>query len=61
MIIKRFFLQVFISYVDLMKTAAQRRAELKENWYFWCECSLCLNKERALMENCIKCGMCLFT
>ncbi|XP_059611388.1 histone-lysine N-methyltransferase SMYD3 isoform X2 [Phlebotomus argentipes] len=39
--------QIFISYVDLMQTPADRRAELKANYYFLCTCSRCINPEES--------------
>lgn len=39
------FLQIFISYIDLLNTPAQRRAELQANYYFFCICAKCTNTE----------------
>lgn len=36
------FYQIFISYVDLMDPTEVRRQQLKENYYFLCECARCL-------------------
>uniref|UniRef100_A0A1B0CCT8 MYND-type domain-containing protein n=2 Tax=Lutzomyia longipalpis TaxID=7200 RepID=A0A1B0CCT8_LUTLO len=40
--------QIFISYVDLMQTPADRRAELKANYYFLCTCSRCIGPQEQL-------------
>ncbi|XP_055700421.1 histone-lysine N-methyltransferase SMYD3 isoform X2 [Phlebotomus papatasi] len=39
--------QIFISYVDLMQTPDDRRAELKANYYFLCTCSRCIDPEES--------------
>jgi hypothetical protein len=33
--------EVTLSYIDLLQTRDERRRELKENWYFDCECKRC--------------------
>lgn len=33
--------EVTVSYIDLLQTREHRRRELKENWYFDCECKRC--------------------
>ncbi|KAL7648857.1 UNVERIFIED_CONTAM: hypothetical protein RMT77_000777 [Armadillidium vulgare] len=47
--------KVFISYLDLLSSTFYRRAELRANWYFWCYCPLCSDKDRIQFENCMKC------
>ncbi|XP_014092807.2 histone-lysine N-methyltransferase SMYD3 [Bactrocera oleae] len=37
--------KIFISYIDLLNTPAQRRAELQANYYFFCICAKCTNTE----------------
>lgn len=37
--------KVFISYIDLLNTRDIRRKELKENYYFLCTCSRCVDTE----------------
>lgn len=40
--------KIFISYIDLMSTADDRRIELKSNYYFWCSCSKCIDEKESL-------------
>lgn len=51
-----FFSQIFISYVDLMDPTEVRRQQLKDNYYFLCECARCLGKNHinSLMLSCNK-------
>lgn len=37
--------QIFISYIDLLNTPAQRRAELQANYYFFCICAKCTDTQ----------------
>ncbi|XP_055677315.1 histone-lysine N-methyltransferase SMYD3 isoform X2 [Lutzomyia longipalpis] len=47
--------QIFISYVDLMQTPADRRAELKANYYFLCTCSRCIGPQEQLQMEAAAC------
>lgn len=37
--------KIFISYIDLLNTPAERRLDLKEHYYFLCCCSKCINPQ----------------
>ncbi|XP_076232272.1 SET and MYND domain containing, class 3 isoform X3 [Calliopsis andreniformis] len=37
--------QIRISYIDVLKTTQDRRAELKNSYYFWCDCKKCEQPE----------------
>ncbi|XP_054728813.1 histone-lysine N-methyltransferase SMYD3 [Anastrepha obliqua] len=37
--------KIFISYIDLLNTPAERRAELQSNYYFLCICSKCTDMQ----------------
>lgn len=37
--------KIFISYIDLLNTPAQRRAELQANYYFFCICAKCTDTQ----------------
>ncbi|XP_015599197.1 histone-lysine N-methyltransferase SMYD3 isoform X2 [Cephus cinctus] len=37
--------QIRISYIDLLNSTEDRRAELKDSYYFWCNCQRCLQPE----------------
>ncbi|XP_055380486.1 histone-lysine N-methyltransferase SMYD3 isoform X2 [Condylostylus longicornis] len=40
--------KIFISYIDLLDTAVQRRQTLMENYYFLCTCSKCIDEQEML-------------
>lgn len=37
--------KIYISYIDLLNTPEQRRADLKEHYYFLCVCSKCIDPQ----------------
>ncbi|XP_017789318.1 PREDICTED: histone-lysine N-methyltransferase SMYD3 [Habropoda laboriosa] len=37
--------QIRISYIDILKTTKDRRAELQSSYYFWCNCKKCEEPE----------------
>ncbi len=39
-----FFLQIRISYIDLLSTTTERQQQLNEQYYFTCTCSLCQDR-----------------
>ncbi|KAI9590749.1 histone-lysine N-methyltransferase SMYD3 isoform X1 [Glossina fuscipes] len=47
--------KIFISYIDLLNTPAQRRSDLKENYYFWCVCSKCIDPQETVEMQAAKC------
>uniref|UniRef100_A0A1A9WZC6 MYND-type domain-containing protein n=1 Tax=Glossina brevipalpis TaxID=37001 RepID=A0A1A9WZC6_9MUSC len=47
--------KIFISYIDLLNTPAQRRVDLKENYYFWCICSKCIDPQETVEMQAAKC------
>ncbi|KAI8125316.1 hypothetical protein FF38_09224 [Lucilia cuprina] len=40
--------KIFISYIDLLNTPEHRRRDLKDNYYFLCICSKCINDQEAV-------------
>uniref|UniRef100_A0A1I8MCF8 MYND-type domain-containing protein n=2 Tax=Musca domestica TaxID=7370 RepID=A0A1I8MCF8_MUSDO len=40
--------KIFISYIDLLNTPEQRRKDLKDNYYFLCICSKCIDSQESL-------------
>nr|XP_045584410.1 histone-lysine N-methyltransferase ASHR1-like isoform X1 [Procambarus clarkii] len=44
-----------IGYVDPVNSVTSRRENLYKKWFFWCDCSLCQDEERARIENSIVC------
>lgn len=47
--------QIRISYIDLMKTPYERQMELKENYYFLCQCDRCFDDNHLKYEHAAKC------
>ncbi|XP_042871172.1 histone-lysine N-methyltransferase SMYD3-like [Penaeus japonicus] len=47
-----------ISYVDPVSSVTSRREELHKKWFFWCDCSLCGDRERIARETSMKCENC---
>lgn len=47
--------KIFISYIDLLNTKKQRRQELKDNYFFLCMCSKCINEPENIE---MKSGVC---
>lgn len=45
-----------ISYVDPVSSVTNRRGDLYNKWFFWCECQVCRDKKRVAYENSIRCG-----
>ncbi|XP_055903377.1 histone-lysine N-methyltransferase SMYD3 [Eupeodes corollae] len=43
--------KIFISYIDLLNTPEQRRQELKDNYYFLCICSKCIDPQESIEMN----------
>uniref|UniRef100_T1IQ96 MYND-type domain-containing protein n=1 Tax=Strigamia maritima TaxID=126957 RepID=T1IQ96_STRMM len=46
---------IFISYIDIAFPTERRRKQLKENYYFDCNCERCQDEERDLITNSILC------
>ncbi|KAJ6634633.1 Histone-lysine N-methyltransferase SMYD3 [Pseudolycoriella hygida] len=55
--------KIFISYVDLLSATEDRRSELQNNYFFFCDCSRCSNnandKVEANAAACPSCGKCV--
>lgn len=49
------YIQVFISYIDVLSTPEQRRLDLKDNYYFLCLCSKCTNQKEKTRMNAAAC------
>lgn len=49
------FSKIFISYVDLMESAEQRKRQLRETYYFDCQCPRCLEPTEELRMNAAAC------
>jgi hypothetical protein len=47
-----FFLQVFISYIDLLNFPQDRQAELQAMYYFLCDCKPCTSTQSLNMILC---------
>ncbi|XP_062140263.1 histone-lysine N-methyltransferase SMYD3 [Drosophila sulfurigaster albostrigata] len=47
--------KIYISYIDLLNTPAQRRADLKEHYYFLCVCSKCIDPQEMQQMNAASC------
>ncbi|XP_076183551.1 SET and MYND domain containing, class 3 isoform X2 [Ptiloglossa arizonensis] len=45
--------QIRISYIDILKTTKDRRAELQSSYYFWCTCKRC--EQPDIMAEAVKC------
>lgn len=40
-----FYIQIRISYIDLLNSNKNRREELHNSYYFWCDCERCKQVE----------------
>ncbi|KAH8305325.1 hypothetical protein KR044_005050, partial [Drosophila immigrans] len=47
--------KIYISYIDLLNTPEQRRADLKEHYYFLCVCSKCIDPQEMRQMNAACC------
>lgn len=48
--------KIRISYIDVLNTSEERRRDLLENYYFWCDCVRCNSSAEDFEMNAAKCS-----